>query len=100
MAADVEIYTQELLRIKDTLFKWDGLSEEDLSQKLLDLLKAAALGTAGFAIAGVPGAIIGTILGFSLDIPIDDAAFGDRFLEARNHSGDRRLSYLLPCNNL
>lgn len=65
------------IKIKDTIFKWDGLSEEDLTQKLLSLLKASALGVAGFAIAGVPGAIIGTLLGFSLDIPIDDAAFGE-----------------------
>lgn len=66
-----------VVNVKDFLFNWGDLTEDEIAQKAFDGLKSIVLGGAGFAIAGVPGAIVGTLLGLSLEMPVVEAKFTD-----------------------
>lgn len=67
--------TEIAANIKDVLFNWDDLNPEQIVKKLVAGFTTFLGGVTGFMIAGVPGAIVGTLLGFALGIAIDTIGF-------------------------
>lgn len=58
----------EIIRfnVDDVFFNWENLTAEDIAKKAVTGLITLCSGAAGFAIGGVPGAIIGTLLGVTI----------------------------------
>lgn len=63
------------IEIKDTLFKWKNLTPEDIARKCISGLGAFLGAKAGFSVAGVPGAIVGTLAGMTLSSVINKVIF-------------------------
>lgn len=67
------------INVKDVLFNWDDLSGEQIAKKAIAGLGALLGAGVGLIIAGgsLPGAIVGTLLGFTLGIAIDTLLFNN-----------------------
>lgn len=63
------------LRIKDIFFKWEGLNDEIIAEKLVAALGIIAGGLIGFSIAGPGGALIGMAVGAGVGIVISSIVF-------------------------
>lgn len=61
--------------VDDVFFNWDNLTAEDIAKKAVTGLITLCSGAAGFAIGGVPGAIVGTLLGVTISGLIDNLIF-------------------------
>lgn len=65
------------INFKDFFVKWDGLSGEDIAEKILTGFYGILGGVAGFAIGGPVGAIVGSFLGVTLGTYISTIDFND-----------------------
>ncbi len=63
------------LAIKDVLFDWKDLNPEQIAQKAISGLGVLLGAGTGFMLGGVPGAIVGTLLGLGLTLVADSAIF-------------------------
>lgn len=63
------------LNFRDVFLNWENLTGEQIAKKIIAGLGGLAGGVAGFAIAGVPGAIIGTLTGVTLGLIFDSLIF-------------------------
>lgn len=61
--------------VDDVFFNWDNLTAEDIAKKAVTGLITLCSGAAGFAIGGVPGAIVGTLLGVTISGLINNLIF-------------------------
>ena len=61
--------------VDDVFFNWDDLTAEDIAKKAVTGLITLCSGAAGFAIGGVPGAIIGTLLGVTISGLVNNLIF-------------------------
>lgn len=67
----------EIIRfnVDDVFFNWENLTAEDIAKKAVTGLITLCSGAAGFAIGGVPGAIIGTLLGVAISGLVNNMIF-------------------------
>ena len=67
----------EIIRfnVDDVFFNWDNLTAEDIAKKAVTGLITLCSGAAGFAIGGVPGAIVGTLLGVTISGLVNNMIF-------------------------
>lgn len=67
----------EIIRfnVGDVFFNWENLTAEDIAKKAVTGLITLCSGAAGFAIGGVPGAIIGTLLGVTISGLVNNLIF-------------------------
>ena len=65
------------INFKDFFVNWDGLSGEDIAQKILTGFYGLLGGVAGFVIGGPLGAIVGSLLGVTLGTYISTIDFND-----------------------
>lgn len=67
----------EIIRfnVDDVFFNWENLTAEDIAKKAVTGLITLCSGAAGFAIGGVPGAIVGTLLGVTISGLVNNAIF-------------------------
>lgn len=61
--------------VDDVLFNWGDLTAEDIAKKAVTGLITLCSGAAGFAIGGVPGAIVGTLLGVTISGLVNNLIF-------------------------
>lgn len=61
--------------IKDVLFNWDNLTPEDIARKVVTGLITFLGAATGFSLAGVPGALVGTLAGIVISGLINRATF-------------------------
>lgn len=61
--------------IDDVLFDWGNLTAEDIAKKVVGGLITLCAGAAGFAIGGVPGAIVGVLTGLVISGMISKLTF-------------------------
>lgn len=61
--------------VDDVFFNWDDLTAEDIAKKAVTGLITLCSGAAGFAIGGVPGAIVGTLLGVTISGLVNNMIF-------------------------
>lgn len=61
--------------VDDVFFNWENLTAEDIAKKAVTGLITLCSGAAGFAIGGVPGAIVGTLLGVTISGLVNNAIF-------------------------
>ena len=61
--------------VDDVFFNWEDLTAEDIAKKAVTGLITLCSGAAGFAIGGVPGAIIGTLLGVTISGLVNNLIF-------------------------
>lgn len=61
--------------VDDVFFNWGDLTAEDIAKKAVTGLITLCSGAAGFAIGGVPGAIVGTLLGVTISGLVNNAIF-------------------------
>lgn len=61
--------------VDDVFFNWGDLTAEDIAKKAVTGLITLCSGAAGFAIGGVPGAIVGTLLGVTISGLINNLIF-------------------------
>lgn len=61
--------------VDDVFFNWNDLTAEDIAKKAVTGLITLCSGAAGFAIGGVPGAIVGTLLGVTISGLVNNAIF-------------------------
>ena len=73
---ELEIAIENIgLKIKDILFNWEDLTEEDYAEKILTGITAVVGGLVGFSVGGAGGAVVGTILGVTIGAVISDLTF-------------------------
>ena len=67
----------EIIRfnVDDVFFNWENLTAEDIAKKAVTGLITLCSGAAGFAIGGVPGAIVGTLLGVTISGLVNNMIF-------------------------
>lgn len=67
----------EIIRfnVDDVFFNWENLTAEDIAKKAVTGLITLCSGAAGFAIGGVPGAIVGTLLGVAISGLVNNMIF-------------------------
>lgn len=65
------------LRVKDILFDWGDLDEEDIAEKLVTGLSAIAGGLIGFTLGGVGGAVLGMTIGAGLGVLLSSLIFNN-----------------------
>lgn len=67
----------EIIRfnVDDVFFNWENLTAEDIAKKAVTGLITLCSGAAGFAIGGVPGAIVGTLLGVTISGLVNNLIF-------------------------
>jgi len=70
-----DILSELAFNIKDVLFKWDNLTPEDVAQKAISGLSMLLGAGVGFTIAGVPGAIVGTLVGLTFSLIANSMIF-------------------------
>lgn len=63
------------VNVDDVFFNWGDLTAEDIAKKAVTGLITLCSGAAGFAIGGVPGAIIGTLLGVTISGLVNNLIF-------------------------
>lgn len=63
------------VNVDDVFFNWGDLTAEDIAKKAVTGLITLCSGAAGFAIGGVPGAIVGTLLGVTISGLVNNAIF-------------------------
>ena len=61
--------------VDDVFFNWGDLTAEDIAKKAVTGLITLCSGAAGFAIGGVPGAIVGTLLGVTISGLVNNLIF-------------------------
>lgn len=61
--------------VDDVFFNWGDLTAEDIAKKAVTGLITLCSGAAGFAIGGVPGAIVGTLLGVTISGLVNNMIF-------------------------
>lgn len=63
------------VNVDDVFFNWGDLTAEDIAKKAVTGLITLCSGAAGFAIGGVPGAIVGTLLGVTISGLVNNLIF-------------------------
>lgn len=63
------------VNVDDVFFNWGDLTAEDIAKKAVTGLITLCSGAAGFAIGGVPGAIVGTLLGVTISGLVNNMIF-------------------------
>lgn len=63
------------VNVDDVFFNWGDLTAEDIAKKAVTGLITLCSGAAGFAIGGVPGAIVGTLLGVAISGLVNNMIF-------------------------
>lgn len=63
------------LSFKDVFLDWNGLTGEQIAEKIIAGLAGLAGGVMGFMIGGVPGAIVGTLAGLAIGLVADSLIF-------------------------
>lgn len=72
-----------VLSVKDILFDWEDLTDEDIAEKIVTGLTTIAGGLIGFALGGVGGAVIGASVGAGLGVVLSNLLFdGDDSLSS------------------
>lgn len=75
-AVDMDSFTGKLaLSFKDVFLDWNGLTGEQIAEKIIAGLTGLAGGVMGFLIGGIPGAIVGTLAGLSIGLVADSLIF-------------------------
>lgn len=69
--------TQLAMQIQDVLFNWDNLSGEDIAEKVVTGICGLTGAALGFVLAGVPGALVGSILGIAIGLIASSIFFND-----------------------
>ena len=70
-----ELIASLKLSFNDVFVDWDGLTGEQVAQKVITALGALVGGVTGFLIGGVPGAIKGTLIGAGLGLAFSALTF-------------------------
>lgn len=72
-----DILANLTLSFDNVFFKWENLTSEDIAQKIVTGLAAAAGGIIGFTLGGVGGAILGMTIGAALGVTISSLIFNN-----------------------
>ena len=70
-----DFLTKLKLTVDDVIFDWKDLTGEQIAEKAIAGITALCGGVAGFLFAGVPGALVGTLLGLAIGLVIDTLTF-------------------------